>query len=147
MAPKNEEVANGLFQSNPHPYFILTNFCSARKAKEAYAQTELSKLQNRMTFGEAEAEIGAFDQTKGLGMLTSSSGISSGKVRAGMADSKVRAKMSKANRLRTAAITRSAASMQGGGPLEGTKTSLSVTPAQGKNPVGFCRFTLIDGFS
>lgn len=95
-----------------------------------------------MTFGEAEAEVGAFDQTKGLGMLTSSSGISSGKVRAGMADPKVRAKMSKANRLRTAAITRSAASMQGG-PLEGTKTSLSVTPAQGKkNPIWF---PLVDG--
>jgi len=103
----------------------------ARKAKEAYAQTELSKLQNRMAFGEAEEEIGSFDQTKGLGMLTSSSGISSGKVRSGVADSKVRAKMSKANRLRTAAITRSAASMQAGGALEGTNTSLSVTPAQG----------------
>jgi len=64
-------------------------------------------------------------------MISSSSGMSSGKVRAGVADSKVRAKMSKANRLRTAAITRSAASMQAGGASEGTMTSLSVTPAQG----------------
>ena len=57
---------------------------SARKAKEAYAQTELRKLQNRMTFGEAEEEIGAFDQTKGLGML------GSGKIRAGMGEAKSR---------------------------------------------------------
>lgn len=87
-----------------------------------------------MAFGEAEQEVGAFDQTKGLGMLSASSasGISGGKVRAGIADSKVRAKMSKANRLRTAAITRSAASMQAPGVLEGTTTSLSVTPAQGE---------------
>lgn len=56
----------------------------ARKAKEAYAQTELRKLQNRMAFGEAEEEIGAFDQTKGLGM------IGSGKVRAGMGEAKSR---------------------------------------------------------
>ena len=57
---------------------------SARKAKEAYAQTELRKLQNRMAFGEAEEEVGAFDQTKGLGM------IGSGKVRAGMGEAKSR---------------------------------------------------------
>lgn len=56
----------------------------ARKAKEAYAQTELRKLQNRMAFGEAEEEIGAFDQTKGLGM------VGSGKVRAGMGEAKSR---------------------------------------------------------
>jgi len=90
-----------------------------------------------MTFGEAEEEIGSFDQTKGLGMISSSSTISGGKVRAGVADSKVRAKMSKANRLRTAAITRSAASMQASGAMEGTKTSLSVTPAQGKISIVF----------
>lgn len=59
---------------------------SARKAKEAYAQTELRKLQNRMAFGEAEEEVGAFDQTKGLGMI----GIGAGKVRAGVADAKSR---------------------------------------------------------
>ncbi len=53
-----------------------------------------------MAFGEAEEEIGAFDQTQGLGMISSSSSaISSGKVTAEMADAKVRAKMSKANRL------------------------------------------------
>ncbi|KAF8639732.1 hypothetical protein AX17_000994 [Amanita inopinata Kibby_2008] len=94
----------------------------ARKAKEAYAQTELRKLQNRMAFGEAEEEVGAFDQTKGLGMI----GIGTGKVRAGMGEAKSRAKLSKANKLRTAAITRSAQAAS-----SGTATSLSVTPAQG----------------
>jgi U4/U6 small nuclear ribonucleoprotein PRP31 len=59
---------------------------SARKAKEAYAQTELRKLQNRMVFGEAEEEVGAFDQTKGLGMV----GAGTGKVRAGMGEAKSR---------------------------------------------------------
>ncbi|KAJ7283834.1 hypothetical protein C8J57DRAFT_1677289 [Mycena rebaudengoi] len=90
----------------------------ARKAKEAYAQTELRKLQNRMTFGEAEEEVGAFDQTKGMGMI----GATSGSVRAGLGESKSRAKMSKANKLRTAALNRSA-------QLGGTQPS--VTPAQG----------------
>lgn len=95
----------------------------ARKAKEAYAQTELRKLQNRMAFGEAEEEVGAFDQTKGMGMI----GAGTGKVRAGLGEAKSRAKLSKANKLRTAAITRSAQTAQS----SGTATSLSVTPAQG----------------
>jgi len=117
---------------------------SARKAKEAYAQTELRKLQNRMAFGEAEEEVGAFDQTKGLGMI----GVGTGKVRAGGADAKSRgifepllslylsvltsfslAKMSKANKLRTAALTRVA--QQSGTQTSGTATSLTVTPVQG----------------
>jgi len=95
----------------------------ARKAKEAYAQTELRKLQNRVKFGEAEEEVGAFDETKGLGMI----GVGTGKVRAGMGEAKSRAKMSKANKLRTAALTRAAQSAQ----TSGTATSLAVTPAQG----------------
>lgn len=37
-----------------------------------------------MVFGEAEEEVGAFDQTKGLGM------IGSGKVRAGAGEAKSR---------------------------------------------------------
>ncbi|KAF8897380.1 hypothetical protein BD779DRAFT_1432312 [Infundibulicybe gibba] len=97
----------------------------ARKAKEAYAQTELRKLQNRMVFGEAEEEVGAFDQTKGMGMI----GAGTGKVRAGLGEAKSRAKLSKANKLRTAAITRSA--QTAGSQTSGTATSLSVTPAQG----------------
>ncbi|KAJ7228816.1 hypothetical protein GGX14DRAFT_415160 [Mycena pura] len=101
----------------------------ARKAKEAYAQTELRKLQNRMAFGEAEEEVGAFDETKGMGMI----GASSGSVRAGLGESKSRAKMSKANKLRTAALNRSAllGGTQPSSAASGTATSLSVTPAQG----------------
>lgn len=37
-----------------------------------------------MVFGEAEEEVGAFDQTKGLGM------IGTGKVRAGVGEAKSR---------------------------------------------------------
>ncbi|KAH9850059.1 Nop domain-containing protein [Lenzites betulinus] len=94
----------------------------ARKAKEAYAQTELRKLQNRMAFGEAEEEVGAFDQTKGLGM------IGTGKVRAGVGEAKSHAKLSKANKLRVAALTKAA---QSGTATSGTATSLTVTPVQG----------------
>jgi len=98
----------------------------ARKAKEAYAQTELRKLQNRMVSGQAEEEVGAFDQTKGLGM------IGMGKVRAGEADSKSRAKMSKANKLRTQALTRAAAQHGASSSnTSGTSTSLVFTPVQG----------------
>lgn len=191
----------------------------ARKAKEAHAQTELRKLQNRMAFGEAEEEVGAFDQTKGLGM------IGSGKVRAGLGEVKSKgvfcclpwlfclfasafgsssdvgvrrsatyitaccnrhvdstlwaslltgivildcrassqfivpttvftarsfpssfvehselmhllcpAKMSKANKLRTAALTRAAQQSQSASS-SGTATSLSVTPSQGLYPI------------
>lgn len=39
-----------------------------------------------MAFGEVEEEVGAFDQTKGLGM------IGSGKVRAGLGEAKSRGK-------------------------------------------------------
>ncbi|KAJ6629151.1 hypothetical protein B0H10DRAFT_2160619 [Mycena sp. CBHHK59/15] len=99
---------------------------SARKAKEAYAQTELRKLQNRMVFGEAEEEVGAFDQTKGMGMI----GATSGSVRAGLGESKSRAKMSKANKLRTATLNRAAA-LGGNQPSSssGTATSLSYVTA------------------
>jgi U4/U6 small nuclear ribonucleoprotein PRP31 len=39
-----------------------------------------------MAFGEAEEEVGAFDQTKGLGMI----GVGTGKVRAGLGEAKSR---------------------------------------------------------
>lgn len=134
-------------QDQPHHVEINSEILhSARKAKEAYAQTELRKLQNRMAFGEAEQEVGAFDQTKGLGM------IGTGKVRAGAGEAKSRgmlslvsffflkcrspklkhfftAKMSKANKLRTAALARAAHA--GGSQTSGTATSLTVTPVQG----------------
>ncbi|KLO10148.1 Nop domain-containing protein [Schizopora paradoxa] len=96
----------------------------ARKAKEAYAQTELRKLQNRMAFGEAEEEVGAFDESKGLGMI----GSASGKIRASAGETKSRAKMSKANKLRTAALTRAA---QSSSQIAGTATSIAFTPTQG----------------
>ena len=39
-----------------------------------------------MAFGEAEEEVGAFDQTKGMGMI----GVGTGKVRAGLGEAKSR---------------------------------------------------------
>ena len=41
-----------------------------------------------MAFGEAEEEVGAFDATKGLGMI----GVSTGKVRANLGEAKSRGK-------------------------------------------------------
>jgi hypothetical protein len=41
-----------------------------------------------MAFGEAEEEVGAFDETKGLGMI----GVSTGKVRASLGEAKSRGK-------------------------------------------------------
>ena len=88
MVQRNEEVENGTYTNILAFAHISTNSYEnrARKAKEAYAQTELRKLQNRMVFGEAEEEVGAFDQTKGLGMI----GVGTGKVRAGMGEAKSR---------------------------------------------------------
>ena len=128
---------------------ISRPFCSdrARKAKEAHAATELRKLQNRMAFGEAEQEVGAYGETKGLGMI----GVATGKVRAGMGEVKSKgsssllsptfhppdvhayclsliAKLSKVNRLRTARLTSAAQQSQ---QTSGTATSLTVTPVQG----------------
>jgi len=100
-----------------------------------------------MTFGEAEEEVGAYGQTKGLGMI----GVATGKVRAGMGDAKSKglsslfpfiprlpdaytyssciiAKLSKANRLRTARLNTAAQQSQ---QTSGTATSLTVTPVQG----------------
>lgn len=97
-----------------------------------------------MTFGEAEEEVGAYGETKGLGMI----GVATGKVRAGMGDAKSKgsssapfrqpdvhtyssslvAKLSKANRLRTARLNTAAQQSQ---QTSGTATSLTVTPVQG----------------
>jgi U4/U6 small nuclear ribonucleoprotein PRP31 len=52
----------------------------ARKAKEGYAASELHKLRNRMKFGEVEEEVGAFDETVGMGMI--GSGTSTNRLRA-----------------------------------------------------------------
>ena len=87
MDRKNGEAENGRVASvNPSTLYSHVSFHRARKAKEAYAQTELRKLQNRMEFGTAEEEVGAFDETKGLGMI----GVGTGKVRAGVGDAKSR---------------------------------------------------------
>jgi U4/U6 small nuclear ribonucleoprotein PRP31 len=95
----------------------------ARKLKEEYAMTELSKLRNRMEFGKAEEETLVDDEFVGQGMIGAQ-----GKVRGLVADSKSRAKMSRANRLRTQMLGRAAASNDAG---SGTSTSLSFTPVQG----------------
>ena len=100
-----------------------------------------------MAFGEAEEEVGAYGETKGLGMI----GVATGKVRAGMGDAKSKglpsllsfssyaadththsscliAKLSKVNRLRTARLNSAAQQSQ---QTSGTATSLTVTPVQG----------------
>ncbi|OCF36359.1 U4/U6 small nuclear ribonucleoprotein PRP31 [Kwoniella heveanensis BCC8398] len=96
----------------------------ARKQKEAYGQTELRKLQNRMEFGKPEEEIGMDDETVGLGMI----GSGSGRVRGEVADARSKAKLSRANRLRTQLLGRSAVSNDA---KSGMATSLSFTPVQG----------------
>jgi len=88
--PRSEEVGGGEListsTSSQVGQLASRSFLTdrARKAKEAHAATELRKLQNRMAFGEAEAEVGAYGETKGLGMI----GVATGKVRAGMGDAK-----------------------------------------------------------
>jgi len=100
-----------------------------------------------MAFGETEAEVGAYGETKGLGMI----GVATGKVRAGMGEAKSKgsssllmfishppdtyayssfpiAKLSKVNRLRTARLNTAAQQSQ---QTSGTATSLTVTPVQG----------------
>ncbi|KAK4051064.1 U4/U6-U5 snRNP complex subunit prp31 [Microbotryomycetes sp. JL221] len=93
----------------------------ARKAKEAYAMTELRKQQNRMAFGQAEEETGAFDETRGLGMI----GSSSGRVRAETGEARSKAKMSKMSKGRLASIKGATSA------TSGLATSLAFTPVQG----------------
>lgn len=52
--------------------------------------TELRKLQNRMVFGQAEEETGAYDETAGLGMI----GTASGKIRAGAGEARSKGRSS-----------------------------------------------------
>ncbi|GAA6064782.1 hypothetical protein JCM10212_004804 [Sporobolomyces blumeae] len=93
----------------------------ARKAKEAYGMTELRKQQNRLKFGEAEEEVGAYDETRGLGMV----GSSSGHVRANVGEARSKAKLSKSAKGRIASIKTS------GTATSGLATSLAFTPVQG----------------
>ncbi|KIX95151.1 uncharacterized protein Z520_09067 [Fonsecaea multimorphosa CBS 102226] len=68
----------------------------ARKAKEAYAMTELRKQQNRMAFGKEEREIGygTGEETVGLGMIGAQN---EGRIRATQVDRRTMAKLSKKN--------------------------------------------------
>lgn len=75
----------GSGESRLQPRIVsVTDVFRARAQKEAYAQTELRKLQNRMEFGKAEAETGYDDETVGLGMI----GAGSGRVRGEVADAR-----------------------------------------------------------
>ncbi|KAF2094655.1 Nop domain-containing protein [Rhizodiscina lignyota] len=67
-----------------------------RKAKEAYAMTDLRKAQNRMAFGKEEAEVGygTGEGTKGLGMIGQQN---EGNIRALQVDQRTKAKLSKKN--------------------------------------------------
>ncbi|EXJ71264.1 uncharacterized protein A1O5_05070 [Cladophialophora psammophila CBS 110553] len=68
----------------------------ARKAKEAYAMTELRKQQNRMAFGKEEKEVGygTGEETVGLGMIGAQN---EGRIRATQVDRRTMAKLSKKN--------------------------------------------------
>ncbi|KIW31278.1 uncharacterized protein PV07_02939 [Cladophialophora immunda] len=68
----------------------------ARKAKEAYAMTELRKQQNRMAFGKEEREVGygTGEETVGLGMIGAQN---EGRIRATQVDRRTMAKLSKKN--------------------------------------------------
>ncbi|GAA5870877.1 hypothetical protein JCM3774_001699 [Rhodotorula dairenensis] len=95
----------------------------ARKAKEAYAMTELRKQQNRLKFGEAEEEVGAYDDVQGMGMI----GSTSGRVRANMGEARSKAKLSKSAKGRLASIK----APTSGTATSGLATSLAFTPVQG----------------
>lgn len=95
----------------------------ARKAKEAYATSELQKMRNRMAFGKEEEETGAYDETAGMGMI----GASSGRIRANAGETRTKAKLSKRNKGRLE-------QMRGGGSgsaTSGLSSSLAFTPVQG----------------
>lgn len=112
----------------------------ARAKKESLQTTEMRKLQNRLAFGQEEAELG-YDQEEGAGML----GSMGSKLRV-QADNKSKgavvdymeksqkliyvAKMSKRNQLRTRALASGTATM-----LSGTATSLAIGSVQGRIPI------------
>ncbi|ANB11781.1 Prp31p [Sugiyamaella lignohabitans] len=109
-----------------------------RKYKEQFKQTELQKAQNRMAFGKEEEEVGAYDESIGLGMAGTSG--SSGQVRSLAVDSKTRAKISKGMQSRLNNVTQG--KPQGGmssslhrlksvSQQSGLASSLSFTPVQG----------------
>lgn len=117
----------------------------ARKLKERNGMSDLRKMQNRVRFGEAEEEAGAFDETVGLGMISSKG--DNGRLRAQAASNATKAQMSKRNTQRIQAIQQGSAArrleaygagsgvsetMAGpSGDTSGTASSLAFTPVQG----------------
>lgn len=131
----------------------------ARAEKESLEVSELHKLQNRMVFGEAEEEAEGFgDESIGMGMIgkggskvrlatdhkskrTYTPPLPSARLNdddrrpltfvslSCLLSMMPAVKVSKANRLRTQLLGRSATSSDA---LSGTSTSLSFTPVQGK---------------
>lgn len=116
----------------------------ARRLKELYAPSELSKAANTIEFGKEQEEIGAFDETMGLGLAGSRA--SAGKIRAAAGESRTKARMSKKNQTRLEQLRGSAGrvnldDMVGGDSASlsnqrdasagGTQTSLAFTPVQG----------------
>jgi len=96
-----------------------------RRMKERNALTEMRKLQNRVKFGEAEAEVDFGDESEGLGMLTQS-----GSVRAFTVDKRTKAKIGKKTQARLAQISGIKTSI-GGKETSGLQSSLTFTPVQG----------------
>ncbi|CAO3621879.1 unnamed protein product [Cunninghamella blakesleeana] len=88
-----------------------------RKQKEAYAMTELRAARNRMTFGEAEEEVGYGDETEGLGMAAKQLG----KIRASQIDQRTKVKAPKLKSFNNSS----------GIQTSGLASSLSFTPVQG----------------
>ncbi|KAI8992510.1 hypothetical protein BDB01DRAFT_778683 [Pilobolus umbonatus] len=88
-----------------------------RRQKEAYAMTELRAARNRMTFGEAEEEVGYGDETEGLGMAAKQIG----KIRASVADQRNKVKVPK---------LKSFSNRISGTSTSGLASSLAFTPAQ-----------------
>ncbi|PWN31345.1 Nop domain-containing protein [Meira miltonrushii] len=100
----------------------------ARKFKERNGMSEVRKAQNRVQFGEAEEETGAFDESEGMGMLNSKG---DGQVRAQVANKNTEARMSKRNIERIRALRQSANSSNRNDDTSGTATTLTFTPVQG----------------
>lgn len=121
----------------------------ARKFKERNGMSEVRKAQNRVQFGEAEEETGAFDESEGMGMLNSKS---DGQLRSQVANKNTEARMSKRNIERIQALRQSANSSNrledyfgkngrdtsgseqiygNNDNTSGTATTLTFTPVQG----------------
>jgi U4/U6 small nuclear ribonucleoprotein PRP31 len=86
----------------------------ARKAKEALAQTDLRKAQNRMAFNKEEKEVGygTSDNTVGMGMIGQAN---DGRIRGFQIDNRTRAKLGVKNKgWGTASTVGGAASSIGG---------------------------------